>query len=66
MLNSLSLACVEIQGRMLDTLTCTFHLNWEEKQEDAICTLLSQSTYSWHKFEEILARMNEKGEKERG
>ncbi|WP_447472325.1 LysM peptidoglycan-binding domain-containing protein [Vibrio harveyi] len=56
----------EAIGRMLDTLTRTFLLNWEEKQEDAICTLLSQSTYSWHKFEEILARMNEKGEKERG
>ncbi|CAE6945981.1 Lysin motif [Vibrio sp. B1FIG11] len=56
----------EAIGRMLDTLTRTFAFNWEEKQEAAICKLLEESTYSWHKFEEILARMNEKGEKELG
>ncbi|WP_050909966.1 LysM peptidoglycan-binding domain-containing protein [Vibrio campbellii] len=56
----------EAIGRMLDTLTRTFIFNWEEKQEDAICKLLAESTHSWHKFEEILARMNDKGEKVSG
>ncbi|PMS61096.1 LysM peptidoglycan-binding domain-containing protein [Vibrio parahaemolyticus] len=56
----------EAIGRMLDTLTRTFTFNWEEKQEAAICKLLKESTYSWHKFEEILARMNEKGKKAAG
>lgn len=56
----------EAIGRMLDTLTRTFTFNWEEKQEAAICKLLEESTYSWHKFEEILARMNDKGEKAAG
>ncbi|EOD5327606.1 LysM peptidoglycan-binding domain-containing protein [Vibrio parahaemolyticus] len=56
----------EAIGRMLDTLTRTFLFNWEEKQEDAICTLLKESVYSWHKFEEILSRMNDEGRKETG
>ncbi|WP_341665913.1 LysM peptidoglycan-binding domain-containing protein [Vibrio sp.] len=56
----------EAIGRMLDTLTRTFIFNWEEKQELAICKLLQESTYSWHKFEEILARMNPTGSKMRG
>ncbi|QXX07891.1 hypothetical protein KW548_08165 [Vibrio neptunius] len=56
----------EAVGRMLDTLTRTFIFNWEEKQEQAICKLLQESTYSWHKFEEILARMNPTGSKVSG
>ncbi|MFY2508236.1 LysM peptidoglycan-binding domain-containing protein [Vibrio pectenicida] len=56
----------EAIGRMLDTLTRTFMFNWEEQQELAICKLLQESTYSWHKFEEILARMNPTGSKIRG
>jgi LysM repeat protein len=56
----------ETIGMMLDTLVEEFLLQPTELQERAICLLLKESTYSWHKFEEILARMNPSGKKESG
>jgi hypothetical protein len=56
----------ETIGMMLDTLVEEFLLQPTELQERAICLLLKESTYSWHKFEEILARMNPYGKKESG
>jgi hypothetical protein len=40
--------------------------SFNEQQESAIHKLLCKSTYSWHKFEEILQRMNPDGEAGRG
>ncbi|MCE0495089.1 LysM peptidoglycan-binding domain-containing protein [Vibrio salinus] len=54
----------ETIGMMLNTLVEGFYLSFDEKQESAICFLLKETTYSWRKFEEILARMNETGTKE--
>ncbi|MBV7264518.1 LysM peptidoglycan-binding domain-containing protein [Photobacterium sp. WH24] len=56
----------EAIGMMLDTLVRTFLFNYEELQETAIYKLLHESTYSWHKFEEILQRMNSEGKKKSG
>ncbi|MBN3517233.1 hypothetical protein [Vibrio neptunius] len=56
----------EAIGVMLDTLVEEFLLSFNEQQEWAICKLLKESTYSWHKFEEILQRMNSAGEKQTG
>ncbi|NAW63642.1 hypothetical protein [Photobacterium halotolerans] len=56
----------EAIGMMLDTLVRTFLFNYEELQETAIYKLLHESTYSWHKFEEILQRMNSEGKKQSG
>lgn len=53
----------ETIGIMLNTLVESFYLSFDEKQEKAICFLLKETTYSWRKFEEILARMNAKGTK---
>lgn len=46
---------------MLDVLVEEFLFSFNELQESAIHKLLSKSTYSWHKFEEILQRMNPDG-----
>lgn len=51
----------EAIGAMLDLLVESFYFNWEEEQETAICKLLKESTYSWHKFEEILENMASEG-----
>lgn len=49
----------------MDTLVQTFYWNSEEKQEKAIVMLLTGSIgRSWRKFEEVLAHMNPKGEKQ--
>ncbi|MDD1781102.1 LysM peptidoglycan-binding domain-containing protein [Enterovibrio sp. ZSDZ35] len=53
-------------GMMLNTLLVTFYFSWEEKQERAIFKLLNESIYSWRKFEEVLACINDKGEKQAG
>ena len=53
-------------GMMLHTLAHTFLFNWEQKQELAICKLLSESTHSWYKFTLILSMMNKDGEHEPG
>jgi hypothetical protein len=51
----------EAIGIMLDVLVEEFPLSFNEQQESAIHKLLCKSTYSWHKFEEILQRMNPDG-----
>ncbi|MGF1892293.1 LysM domain-containing protein [Vibrio campbellii] len=51
----------EAIGIMLDVLVEEFWFSFNEKQESAIHKLLCKSTYSWHKFEEILQRMNPDG-----
>ncbi|EHR6585594.1 peptidoglycan-binding protein, partial [Vibrio parahaemolyticus] len=51
----------EAIGLMLDVLVEEFLFSFNEQQESAIHKLLSKSTYSWHKFEEILQRMNPDG-----
>lgn len=56
----------EVVGIMLDTLVTDFAFSRDERQELAICLLLQETTYSWHKFEEILARMNRDGSKASG
>ncbi|MDC0612214.1 LysM peptidoglycan-binding domain-containing protein [Vibrio sp.] len=53
----------ETIGMMLNTLVESFYLSPEEMQEDAVCFLLRETTYSWRKFEEILARINDTGTK---
>ncbi|WP_445285762.1 LysM peptidoglycan-binding domain-containing protein [Vibrio sp. AND4] len=52
----------EAIGIMLDTLIEEFLFSFNEQQESAIYKLLRKSTYSWHKFEEILQCMNPKGQ----
>ncbi|MGY2572389.1 LysM peptidoglycan-binding domain-containing protein [Vibrio sp. C8] len=54
----------ETIGMMLDTLSETFVESFEKEQEKAICALLSDCVKSWRKFEEVLARMNPRGEKQ--
>lgn len=55
----------ETIGMLMDTLVQTFYLNSEEQQEKAIVMLLTGSIgRSWRKFEEVLAHMNPKGEKQ--
>ncbi|MCK6265868.1 LysM peptidoglycan-binding domain-containing protein [Vibrio sp. ZSDE26] len=56
----------EAVGIMLDILVEQFAFNLHEEQESAICKLLAETTYSWHKFEEILQRMNELGKPRKG
>ncbi|WP_330961097.1 LysM peptidoglycan-binding domain-containing protein [Photobacterium sp. 53610] len=56
----------EAIGIMLDLLVEEFYLSFNEEQEWAIHKLLKESTYSWHKFEEILQRMNPEGQKMSG
>ncbi|MGI9920713.1 peptidoglycan-binding protein, partial [Vibrio owensii] len=51
----------EAIGVMLDVLVEEFLFSFNEQQESAIHKLLCKSTYSWHKFEEILQRMNSDG-----
>ncbi|TOM42964.1 peptidoglycan-binding protein, partial [Vibrio parahaemolyticus] len=51
----------ETIGIMLDVLVEEFLFSFNEQQESAIHKLLCKSTYSWHKFEEILQRMNPDG-----
>lgn len=46
---------------MLDVLVEEFLWSFNEQQESAICKLLRESISSWHKFEEILQRMNSDG-----
>ncbi|UUM31659.1 LysM peptidoglycan-binding domain-containing protein [Vibrio japonicus] len=52
----------EAVGIMLDILVEEFLLSFNEQQESAIYKLLSESAYSWHKFEEILQCMNPAGQ----
>lgn len=54
----------ETVGMMLNTLVHTYWLNFEESQEKAIYLLLAGTVRSWRKFVEVLAHMNEKGEKQ--
>ncbi|MEL6117639.1 LysM domain-containing protein [Photobacterium sp. SP02] len=56
----------EAIGSMLDILVEAFYWSFNEEQEWAIHKLLKESTYSWHKFEEILQRMNSAGKKMSG
>ncbi|KKC97887.1 LysM peptidoglycan-binding domain-containing protein [Photobacterium halotolerans] len=56
----------EAIGSMLDILVEAFYWSFNEEQEWAIHKLLKESTYSWHKFEEILQRMNPAGKKMSG
>lgn len=51
----------EAIGVMLDVLVEEFLFSFNEQQESAIQKLLCKSTYSWHKFEEILQCMNQMG-----
>ncbi|HFQ5055566.1 TPA: LysM domain-containing protein [Vibrio vulnificus] len=51
----------EAIGIMLDVLVEEFLFSFNEQQESAIHKLLCKSTYSWHKFEEILQCMNPDG-----
>ncbi|HCM1333169.1 TPA: peptidoglycan-binding protein, partial [Vibrio parahaemolyticus] len=51
----------EAIGPMLDVLVEEFLFSFNEQQESAIHKLLCKSTYSWHKFEEILQCMNPEG-----
>ncbi|MGF1695742.1 LysM peptidoglycan-binding domain-containing protein [Vibrio lamellibrachiae] len=53
----------EAIGRMLSILVEQFPFSFNQDQENAICKLLSESTYSWHKFEEILLHMSTDGRK---
>ncbi|MCK6265797.1 LysM peptidoglycan-binding domain-containing protein [Vibrio sp. ZSDE26] len=54
----------EAVGQMLHLLVEQFSLSLrlQHDQEVAIYKLLAESTYSWHKFEEILLRMSVDGE----
>ena len=54
----------ETVGMMLNTLVHTYVFNREEEQEKAIYFLLAGTVRSWRKFVEVLAHMNEKGEKQ--
>ena len=57
----------ETIGMLMDILVQTFYWNSEEQQEKAIVMLLTGSIgHSWRKFEEVLAHMNPKGEKQSG
>jgi LysM repeat protein len=53
----------EVVGMMLNTLVEEFWTSMNEKQETAICELLKKTTYNWRKFEEILSRINDNGDK---
>ncbi|PSW69197.1 hypothetical protein C9J41_21330 [Photobacterium sp. GB-50] len=61
---SLRILPPETVGMMLNTLVHTYVFNREERQEKAICLLLAGAIRSWRKFVEVLAHMNEKGEKQ--
>ncbi|WP_414932557.1 hypothetical protein [Vibrio europaeus] len=56
----------ETVGMMLNTLVTTFYLSWEEKQETAIYILLFGAVRTWRRFEEVITRMNDTGEKPSG
>ncbi|WP_417884463.1 hypothetical protein [Vibrio rumoiensis] len=59
-----SLLFPETIGMMLNTLVTDFFWQSTEKQEKAICYLLSKTVTSWRKLSEILCRMNKDGHKE--
>ncbi|PST99694.1 LysM peptidoglycan-binding domain-containing protein [Photobacterium iliopiscarium] len=61
---SLKVLPPETVGMMLNTLVHTYWLNFEESQEKAIYLLLGGAVRSWRKFVEVLAHMNEIGEKQ--
>ncbi|WP_394167825.1 LysM peptidoglycan-binding domain-containing protein [Photobacterium piscicola] len=55
----------EVVGIMLNTLVTTYWFNWnDEPQEKAIYIILAGHVKSWRKFIEVLAHMNEEGEKD--
>ncbi|WP_164711851.1 hypothetical protein [Vibrio zhugei] len=59
-----SLLLPETIAMMLHTLVTDFFWKSTEKQEKAICYLLSNTVTSWRKLSEILCRMNKDGHKE--